>query len=175
MNRKEQQKSEAIAELRDTYKIKVGSGIHTQVLHVSRSGMSRTVGCYVVSGKSVVNVSLLIARATGSTYDVERGGVKMGGCGMDMTFAIVYSLGRAMFPNGHKCTGKDSGTGRCSSNDHFNDFGQASRITRQELGDDVPFDAYRAHVNTVIEREGLNYRKNRMHNDGGYALKRIGL
>ena len=29
----------------------------------------------------------------------------MGGCGMDMTFALTYSLSRALFPNGFTCTG----------------------------------------------------------------------
>ena len=35
-----------------------------------------------------------------------RDGIKIGGCGMDMGFAIVYALGRKLFPEGFKVNGR---------------------------------------------------------------------
>lgn len=46
------------------------------------------------------SIGYLVAKATGHGWDDRRGGVSMGGCGMDMGFALVYSLGSALWPNG---------------------------------------------------------------------------
>jgi hypothetical protein len=59
----------------------------------------------------------------------ERGGhfaIKVGGCGMDMGFSLVYGLSRTLYREGHACTigedhGHHSGTDYCPSNDHVND------------------------------------------------------
>lgn len=56
---------------------------------------------------AIRSIAWLASRATGYTLDRDRGGLKMGGCGMDMGFQAVYSLGRAMWPNG---TPKPHGT-----------------------------------------------------------------
>jgi hypothetical protein len=47
--------------------------------------------------------------------DQSDGGLKIGGCGMDMGFALVYALGRKLYPDGFDCAGE-----RCPSNDHCN-------------------------------------------------------
>jgi hypothetical protein len=125
----------------------VGSTVNTQLLHVSRSGMLRSIAV-LVPGKNgaVRDVSYLVAEATGSKIHKPTGGVAMGGCGMDMGFALVYSLGRSLYPDGQPCTGSDgySDDGpRCTSNDHVNERG----------------DVYRA-----------GFRKGRVHSDSGYAL-----
>ena len=52
----------------------------------------------------------------------------MGGCGMDMGFALVYNLSSALYPNGFPCTGSTGYTKtyrkakqpRCTSNHHSN-------------------------------------------------------
>lgn len=46
------------------------------------------------------SIGYLAARAMDSTWDSDRGGIRMGGCGMDMGFAAVYNLGAAMWPKG---------------------------------------------------------------------------
>ena len=59
------------------------------------------------SRPAIRSISWLASRATGDTLDQDRGGLRLGGCGMDMGFQAVYSLGRAMWPNG---TPKPHGT-----------------------------------------------------------------
>lgn len=193
MSKHDNDRADAIERLRKDYGVKAGSTIYTTVKHVSRSGMSRTIAAYVVQKGQVYDVSHLVAKAIGAKFDRDRGGVIMGGCGMDMTFHLVYTLSRTLWPNGHKCNGIESGKHRCPSNDHSNDYGQAQRIAVAELkaeGDDVY--AYiegdddgkqrlaqhrrmRERAELVAERDGLTYRKGRKHADGGYVLNRASL
>ena len=176
--------AEAVATLRKLYGVKAGSTIHTSVVHVSRSGMSRTIKAYVTRSGHIYDVSWLVADAIGATRDRDRGGVKLQGCGMDMTFHLVYSLGEAMFPKGTRCTGNPK---TCRSNDHSNDYNFAWNRARRELeaegvdtfvyADDVERKALhatlRARAELITERDGLTYRKGRKHSDGGYALRNI--
>lgn len=53
------------------------------------------------------SIGWLAAKAMGDTYDRKREGIKIGGCGMDMGFALVYNLGATLWPNG---TPKPHGT-----------------------------------------------------------------
>jgi len=92
------ERNEAIAELRKLG-VRPGVKILTKVTHVARSGMSRTIACYIVKRGEVREISHLVARATGHTCGAD-GAVKIGGCGMNMCFQLVYLLGRAMFPRG---------------------------------------------------------------------------
>jgi hypothetical protein len=180
-------RAQAIDRLRKDFGVKAGSTIYTTVKHVSRSGMSRTIACYVSHKGNIHDVSALVATAIGARFDRDRGGVIMTGCGMDMTFATVYNLSRSMWPNGHKCNGIESGKHRCPSNDHSNDYGQARRIARDELkAENRDVDAYTSdpgererqfrdlneRAELVAERDGLTYRKGRKHSDGGYVLNR---
>lgn len=115
---KEAEKQEAIKTLRQ-FGVKPGATIYTNVTHVSSSGMSRNIRCYIVtrdtrterSGEKtrkrvehgVHDITGLVAtacgfsRARGSRWDIQ-----VGGCGMDMCFHVVYTLGRVMFPKGGK-------------------------------------------------------------------------
>jgi hypothetical protein len=61
------------------------------------------------------SISGLAADAMGDSWD-DRGGIKVGGCGMDMGFHLVYNLGRTLYPKGVSCPGRDL----CQSNDHVN-------------------------------------------------------
>ena len=132
-----------------------GRTIFTNLTHVSRSGMSRSIECYLAQGRdNLTDITWLVARATNSRVDNTHGGIIMGGCGMDMGFALVYNLGRTLYPNGVPCTGSrgyDPDTyatiqdpPRCKSNDHVNDA-------------TVPY-------SRVIT-----------HRDGGYALNHVGM
>jgi hypothetical protein len=53
------------------------------------------------------SIGWLAARAMGDTYDRDKSGIKIGGCGMDMGFALVYNLGSTLWPKG---TPKPHGT-----------------------------------------------------------------
>lgn len=54
------------------------------------------------------------AKAMGETLS-DRNGIRYGGWGYSKEFQAVYSLSRALFPDGYTCTGPN-----CKSNDHFN-------------------------------------------------------
>lgn len=132
-----------------------GDVIQTRTLNVSRSGMTREIGAYVArlddDGQPYVSdLSWPVAVLTGQRLS-DRGGVVVGGTGMNMGFYLVYSLGRALYPEGVPCTGSPGWTksGRrsklnaCLSNDHVN-------------GDRV-------------------YRKGKTHRDSGYAFRQVWL
>lgn len=102
---KEAQEQEAIRMLKEDYGIKPGTKIFTKVTHVARSGMSRSVEAYlaIVDDKGVpgiTDITWLLARAGLGRFDEKNGGIIMGGCGMDMTFALVYNLGSILYPKG---------------------------------------------------------------------------
>ena len=129
-----------------------GRTVYTKITHVSRSGMSRSIECYLAQGRdNLTDITWLVARATNARLDNNHGGIVMGGCGMDMGFALVYNLGRTLYPDGVPCTGSNGYDGatyesnytpRCKSNDHTNDA-------------TVP------------------YSRDVIHRDGGYALNQV--
>jgi hypothetical protein len=82
--------------------IKPGQKVFTILRHCSRSGMSRTITAHVMEKGSLRDISHLVCEATGLSWDRNRCGVKMGGCGMDMGFSLVYELGKTLWPNGTK-------------------------------------------------------------------------
>ena len=108
-------RAEAIETLRKI--LKPGDAVTTTVLHVSRSGMSRVIMCQAIDfGEPdhhpyIRDISGLVADAIGDRWD-DRGGVVVGGCGMDMRFATVYALGRALFPDGFGIVGEKDGKRR---------------------------------------------------------------
>lgn len=113
MNQKEREKLEAREKLREW--IKPGDTVYTILRHVSRSGMSRDISTVVLDRESkrpFLHPDYLIAKATGSTLS-RKEGIKIGGCGMDMGFALVSNLSYALYGDGYDCTGEG-----CASNAH---------------------------------------------------------
>jgi hypothetical protein len=97
---KQTERAEALASLKKM--IKAGDTVYTTVKRVSASGMSRAISCYIVSkDKRIVELDWYISRVSDRKIH-KNGGVIIGGCGMDMGFAMVYNLGRAMYPEGFK-------------------------------------------------------------------------
>jgi hypothetical protein len=125
MNKKQQsERDEYISKLRAT--LKPGDTLHTVLRQVSRTGMSRVIDVYHFRAKrGKVERSWLsywIAKACGFTFSTGRPeGIKIGDCGMDMGFKIVYNLGRTLYPKGVGCSGENY-----QSNDHTN--GDLSRV-----------------------------------------------
>ena len=79
--------------------LKPNQKIYTSLNSVSSSGMSRQISVYVVDGDSIRNITWLVAQIL--DYKIgSKGGMVVGGCGMDMGFHVVYGLGRALWPNG---------------------------------------------------------------------------
>ena len=113
------ERDEYVAKLRET--LKPGDTLHTVLRSVSRSGMSRVIDVFhfYKDEKGEIRqewLSYWIAKACRLSFKTEgREGIKIAGCGMDMGFEIVYTLGRTLWPNGFECAGE-----KCRSNDHSN-------------------------------------------------------
>ena len=95
--------------------VQPGDTVYTILRHVSRSGMSRVISCYIKTDTGMQWLDGWIARVGIYRLDREREGLKIGGCGMDMGFAIVYDLSYQLFKDGFTCIGEG-----CPSNDHSN-------------------------------------------------------
>jgi hypothetical protein len=136
-----------IDELRNLFPI--GSTVSTVLRHVSSSGMSRSISVlHADSTGDISDVTWIVARVTGNKIDPKHGGIKMGGCGMDMGFALVYGMSRTIYRDSFYCTGTNgydshepTDTPRCPANDHVN----------ERMADS-------------------NYSTTRLHSDAGYAL-----
>lgn len=83
--------------------LKPGMTVSTILNHCSSSGMSRSISAVIANKKGeIIKLDYWIAQAKGEHIDEKHGGLKMSGCGMDMGFALVYSLGQMLWPNGTK-------------------------------------------------------------------------
>lgn len=80
--------------------LKPGSEVFTQCRHVSKSGMTRWLDVYTVIDGSIRNITWDVCAAADFTFCSRRHALKIEGCGMDMGFSAVYSLGRALYPQG---------------------------------------------------------------------------
>lgn len=108
------EKAEAIARLREW--IKPGDTIYTTLESVSRSGMSRVIRLIKIEDNEPRYLAYNAHLAgIGSGFDRKRDGIKVGGCGMDMGFALVYALSHLLFGAGYECIGE-----KCPSNSHVN-------------------------------------------------------
>lgn len=102
--------------------------IYTDVVHVSASGMFRCIRPFIITEeRRPWDLTYLVARAGIGKASERHGGIEMGGTGMDMGFALVYEIGRAVHADGApwRCRGA-----RCGSNEHVNS-------PRTEPGPDV--------------------------------------
>jgi len=107
--------AEAIKDLREaTSNVDV---IYTDVVHVSRSGMFRCIRPFIITDdRHPWDLTYLVARADIGKANQRHGGIEMGGCGMDMGFALVYEIGRTLYGREPwACRGD-----RCGSNEHVN-------------------------------------------------------
>ncbi len=104
--------------------LKPGDTVTTVLRHVTASGMTRHIDVYKM-GEDPEYLSWFVAKVIGEPVNVgKHDGVKIGGCGMDMGFELVYRLGRALWPDGYPCTGDQTGRNRrgrpCGAPEHVN-------------------------------------------------------
>ena len=92
------ERAEAITDLRT--QLKPGDVIFTRLNHVSASGMTRWLDLFVIRDNEPLRLTWSAAAATDHSYCDRRESLKIEGCGMDMGFSAVYSLGRALWPDG---------------------------------------------------------------------------
>ena len=114
LSEKEKALAEEVKKLREL--LKPGDTVYTVLRHVSRSGMTRVIDLYVFKDNEPLRLSWSAAEVLGWGYDTKYEGVKVGGCGMDMGFHLVYSLSSALYRGvGYDCLGD-----RCPAADHVN-------------------------------------------------------
>lgn len=158
------ERAEAIEQLRAI--VKPGMTVQTILRHVSRSGMSRSISAVVTTPDGAETIDWLLVRAgIGGGLDRTHDGVKMGGCGMDMGFALVYELSRVLFPDGFGCIGKG-----CPSNDHSNGDRDYTPNTVKQIG----WAACDACCLAPDEQRNRNQgcpEHSHWHRSGGYALR----
>ena len=92
------QQEAAIGELHSY--LKPGSNVFSVWRHTSPSGMTRWFDFYAIIDNEPIRLTYLMCVACGFKYDTNRNALKTQGCGMDMAFDAVYSLGMAMWPQG---------------------------------------------------------------------------
>jgi len=96
------EKDEALNSLRSM--LKPGDKIYTILRHVSNSGMSRRISCFIIKGKDAgpYCIDWHIEKLGLYNRHKKHEGLVVGGCGMDMGFAVVYNLSSKLFPKGFK-------------------------------------------------------------------------
>lgn len=147
MKAKDKERQDAIDKLHQW--IKPGDVITTVMRHVARSGMQRSISLTIPLDGEVFALDYYAARAMDDNIDRKNGGIKIGGCGMDMGFALVYNLARTLWPDGYGCIGE-----KCRSNDHSNG-------DRDRTPDPMP---------SVLPADRGPDVPTHWHNDGGYSL-----
>ena len=83
---------------------KCGRRVYTSVSNVSSSGMSRHIHCYILVDGQIRNITNSVGAICGYRQSDKSYGLVVGGCGMDMGFAVVYNLGCSLYPGGDGVT-----------------------------------------------------------------------
>lgn len=155
--------------------LKPGDTVTTTVMHVSRSGMSRVIMCQAVGmqdGKPYIrDISWLVSRAVGYPLDEKNGGVKIGGCGMNMCFALVYELGSVLFPDGFAPSDMATNPSKGITEPRCINVGRGMKRCAA-----IPFALDRAWVEAKhkagwLFTRGRNGDRSGWDTSGGYALK----
>lgn len=95
------EQEESIERLRQLFAGDKNPTVHTILRHVSASGMTRDISLVYVKDGQLYNVTYSAALALGWPLS-ERSGyraIRVGGCGMDMGFHLVYTLSSVLFRN----------------------------------------------------------------------------
>lgn len=92
---KRSEKEESAAELRKL--LKPGDTVYTVLRHVSRSGMMRRIDLYVVKKGEPRYITYYVGKVLEYKRSRDKEGLSVGGCGMDMGFHLVHSLGYALW------------------------------------------------------------------------------
>ena len=120
--RAEQEEKQAIRDIKKHAGLKPGDTIYSIVRHVSQSGMSRDISFYKVFKGELVCLDWYIEKILGWKRS-SNGGIRVGGCGMDMCFHTVYTLGATVWSRG---TRKPHGS-RNGAPDHSGGYALKSR------------------------------------------------
>lgn len=118
------EREEARGKLLQGFDLAPGDTVWTVLRHLSDSGMSRSISLLIPAdnGHRIQQLDYWAARVLDLKIHQKRGGLIIGGAGMDMGFHLVYELSRALWPDGFKCIGEEPrpGVPGCPANDHHN-------------------------------------------------------
>tara|TARA_B100000900_G_scaffold379445_1_gene364344 strand:+ start:359 stop:673 length:315 start_codon:yes stop_codon:yes gene_type:complete len=83
--------------------VKEGDSLFTTLNHVSQSGMMRHISVIAIDDNKPINLTRFVSVALDWKEGKNKtgGGVKVGGCGMDMGFHLIYTLSRFLFDDGY--------------------------------------------------------------------------
>jgi hypothetical protein len=99
--------AESFANLRKW--LKPGDTVHTICDHVSRSGMTRHIRVVILRDGEALHPNHAVACVLGLPRAKRGDGIVVGGCGMDIGFHIVHSLGYALYgKEASEDTGKEA-------------------------------------------------------------------
>lgn len=98
-------REQAIQNLRNL--LKPGDTVYTVLRHVSSSGMSRDIDLYIFRDNRPRYLTQWAATALDWPMS-KNSGIRVGGCGMDMGFHLVYSLSSVLYPHGFGIEGENS-------------------------------------------------------------------
>lgn len=172
----EVERAESIARLREW--LKPGDTVGCILRHVSRSGMQREISLVKLTGEDagVLALDYNAARVLGDRIG-KHDGIVIGGCGMDMGFALVYELSASLYRDGFGCIGEGNGYGtRCPASDHSNgDRDYTAHEARlpctcldnpghTSIGNGAP-------IHQACEGRGYLIGPAHWHSSGGYALR----
>jgi hypothetical protein len=107
------ERSESLERLRGS--LSPGDTVYCILRHRSRSNMSRVLQLVKMTPDGPYYLGWNVSTALGIPYDKKHEGLRIGGCGFDAGHEAVYSLARALWPEGFGCIGE-----KCRSNDHSN-------------------------------------------------------
>jgi len=93
--RTKEDRIEAMARLQEL--CPAGTTVYCVVRSVSRSGMSRNIDCYVIQDNELIWITGYMSCVLSYTIRRNSQGLHVGGCGMDMCFAVVYELSRTLY------------------------------------------------------------------------------
>ena len=131
--------------------IKPGDTVHTIVDHVSRSGMSRDIRVVLLKDGEALHPNHSVSVVLGYPRAAKGDGMRVGGCGMDMGFHVVHSLGYALF-------GQEAAEGT----------GKAANALRKAI---YEADKHYWHQCGKIEKPDWNKPGREWFAGAGYALK----
>ena len=97
---KDKQK-ETIKELKKAFQ--KGSTAYTKLIHCSSSGMTRIIGVIGIKKNEPRYYSYKVSKLLDYKCSDKFGeyGVKIGGCGMDMGFHLIYQLSSKLYKDGY--------------------------------------------------------------------------
>lgn len=152
--------------------LKPGDTVYTILRHVSRSGMCRHISPVKLHVREdtgevdVLHLDSSVAQVLGRPEARNRlggdEGIVVGGCGQDMGFHLVYSLSRALWPEGYECIGPG-----CPANDHVNARHTHCPVCGVPLSTGGEPILRGHHLVCSVECASKPW----VHQDGGYALR----